>query len=85
MRSEYLGMRLNQKKHKDIIAWLNKFEDRSEEARRLMLLGIRISSGEYTPAPKSSAPLVWSEFPQETISKPAKKPDYMQNILQSFE
>lgn len=86
MSSEYLGLRLNSKKHKDIIKWLERFDDRSEEARRLMLLGIKVSSGEQVIRPKKSEPLVWHFPDEEPIQMPViqKKPNLMANILGSF-
>lgn len=89
MASDYLGLRLNDKKHKDIIKWLSKFEDKSEEARRLLRLGIQISNGQHAPKEKERLqPLTWN-FPTEPTAPPvAPKPrqkDLVNNILNSFD
>jgi hypothetical protein len=87
MATEFFGCRLNDKKpeHKEILDWLGKFEDRSDEGRRLMLLGIRVSRGELrVPEPKVSGPITWS-FPKEpSVENKIEKSSAMRNILQSF-
>lgn len=84
---EFLGVRLNYKKHKDIIDWLDKFKDkeRSEEARRLMRLAIGITKGESVSVKEPvipSGPITW-DIPAEPTVK-AKEEDFMMNILGSF-
>jgi hypothetical protein len=86
MSSEFLGVRLNHKKHKDIIDWLKKFNDRSEEARRLMSIAIRISKAETMPqAPEPPKQIVWNNFPKEKPKSVSKKKDVTMNIIGSFE
>lgn len=83
MSSEFLGLRLNPKKHKDIITWLNRFDDKSEEARRLMDLGIRVSNGRFVEQRITKEPLVWSNIPKEPSIR-VKETDVVANILNSF-
>lgn len=85
MASEFLGLRLNDKKHKDIIDWLDKFEDRSEETRRLMSLAIRISQGEYQIEKQELKPISWNIPKEPTIKeKKVEGNTLVMNILGSF-
>lgn len=85
----YLGVRLNQKKHKDIIDWLDRFSDHSEEARRLIRLGISVSNGETVKQIKPSQPIVWNLPDKPTVpsvqQKVPKKEHVLSNILGSFD
>lgn len=86
----FLGVRLNPQKHKLIIEWLEQFKDKSEEVRRLLELGIRVSKGEYIPNIQPRV-ITWKEFPKDkpkmsgSAQQPQKEPDVIMNILSSFD
>jgi hypothetical protein len=93
MASDFLGVRLNPKKHKEIIDWLAKFKEkeRSDEVRRLLLLGIRVSKGEKSTSPppqpsRKLEPISWKLPIEPTVKKPEppKRCNVVMNILGSF-
>jgi hypothetical protein len=66
-----VGFRANPTKHGRILMWLQKFENQSEECRRLMELAIDISEGRrhMPPADPQSRDINWSNFPKKPTIK----------------
>lgn len=89
MATDFLGFRLNDKRpgHKEIMDWMGRFkkDDKSDEARRLLLLGIRVSRGELRmPEAKPSGPIKWEMPTTPTVKEKVEKSSVITNILQSF-
>ena len=94
--SELIGFRGSRERHYVIFEWLDRFEhgQKSEEIRRLLELGIRVSKGDMitpkeivtTPVVETVSTLDWTRvFEQHTTPKSVPSNRIESNLLIGFD